>query len=280
MTENPNIEYERLTQDIYQTLHDAEGIKPITVKHNVLVEGKSGCKHQIDVYLEFEMVGEKHRVAIECKNYSSEVNKVSIGRIRDFFGVLHDIGNIKGIFVTKIGYQSGAISFADYYEISLKELRFPTGKDWAGRVKTIVTTITAFMQNVKTREPVIDIEWVRENAHFKEGEEVKISFSGFSNEIIVYNRIGERITDFHEMESKLPYEWKETQGLEYTYSFDDGFLDTPEIGKIKIKGMKFTYDVISSIISSESEGETIAKAILKDVKTGSIKFFDKYGKVK
>jgi hypothetical protein len=33
--------------------------------------------------------------AIECKNYSKEV---SVGRVRDFFGVIHDVGNVKGIF--------------------------------------------------------------------------------------------------------------------------------------------------------------------------------------
>lgn len=128
MIENQNTEYEKLVQDIYQTLHKSE-FNTIKVEHNKKVAGKSGCHHQIDVYWEFEMVGEIHRVVIECKNYSSEV---SIGNIRDFFGVTYDIGNVKGIFITKIGYQSGAKQFADYYNISLKRLDYllkKTGRD-------------------------------------------------------------------------------------------------------------------------------------------------------
>ncbi|MBO7588198.1 MAG: restriction endonuclease [Bacteroidaceae bacterium] len=63
-----------------------------------------------------------HRVAIECKNYSYGV---SIGKVRDFYGVISDLGNVKGIMVTTVGYQKGAQQFADFYGISLKELRAP-----------------------------------------------------------------------------------------------------------------------------------------------------------
>ena len=100
-------------------------MKNINVQYNIKLLGKSGCNHQIDVYCEFEMMGIKHYVAIECKNYSS---KVSVGNVRDFFGVLYDVGNIKGIFVTKIGYRSGTEKFAKYYGVVLKELRVPTVK--------------------------------------------------------------------------------------------------------------------------------------------------------
>ena len=61
---------------------------------------------------EYEKDGEVHRVAIECKNYNQ---KIPIGRVRDFFGVLYDIGNIKGIMACKEGYQDGAKKFADFY---------------------------------------------------------------------------------------------------------------------------------------------------------------------
>lgn len=77
-------EYEQLTQEIYQAINANTEFKNIDVKHNIKLEGKSGCKHQIDVYWEFEMMGERHRVAIECKNYS---DKVSVGNIRNFYGV-------------------------------------------------------------------------------------------------------------------------------------------------------------------------------------------------
>ncbi|TOF18192.1 hypothetical protein CGJ26_24310 [Vibrio parahaemolyticus] len=103
-------------------------------------------------------MGEVHRVAIECKNYNSDV---SIGKVRDFFAVLHDIGNIKGIFVTKKSYQKGAKESADYYGISLKEMRYPNEADWEGRAKTIVFNSRCIMNRVKDREIFIDSDWAK-----------------------------------------------------------------------------------------------------------------------
>ena len=38
------------------------------------IQGISGCEHQIDVYWEFIIAGIRHRVAVECKNYSDSVS--------------------------------------------------------------------------------------------------------------------------------------------------------------------------------------------------------------
>ena len=84
---NPDIGFELFTQRIYQKLVDNDVLKPTKVQHNVKLTGKSGCEHQIDVYWEYEIAGNMHRVAIECKNYDSQV---PIGKVRDFFGVLRD----------------------------------------------------------------------------------------------------------------------------------------------------------------------------------------------
>lgn len=65
-------------------------LKPTLVQHNVKLKDKSGCEHQIDVYWEYEIAGNKHRVAIECKNYNS---LVPIGKVRDFKGVLENTEN-------------------------------------------------------------------------------------------------------------------------------------------------------------------------------------------
>ena len=119
---NTNTEYEKFTRELCERLALYKGLLSSSVQHNVKLKGKSGFEHQVDVLWEYEKDGEVHRVAIECKNYNQ---KIPIGRVRDFFGVLYDIGNIKGIMACKEGYQDGAKKFADYYGISLKELRAP-----------------------------------------------------------------------------------------------------------------------------------------------------------
>ena len=56
---NPNTEYEKFTQEIYQKLLDADAPKATNVQHNVKLKGKSGQEHQIDVYWEYEIAGTK-----------------------------------------------------------------------------------------------------------------------------------------------------------------------------------------------------------------------------
>ncbi len=273
MAENPNTEYERLAQEIYQALAGSEA-NNIKVQHNVLVKGRSGCEHQIDVYWEFSSMGETHRVAIECKNYS---HNVSIGRIRDFHAALLDVGNINGIVVTKHGFQSGAVKYANYYGISLKECRFPTPSDWEGRVKDIVISIHAFMPHITSREPVIDLAWAVANTDLKEGD--SFSFTGYSNEIQITDEQGDEITNFHEMESKLPQNWKEETGLTHDYKFDNAYIVVPAHGRLKLLGVKYTYDVRSASSETILEGEEIARAILKDVQSGGMHFYDKDGNI-
>lgn len=77
---------------------------------------------------------------IECKNYATNL---TLEKVRNFFGVLHDIGNAQGLIKTKTGYQSGVAGFANYYGIGLKVLRRPNDQDWQGRIKDIHIDITA-----------------------------------------------------------------------------------------------------------------------------------------
>lgn len=128
------IEYELLTQAIYKDILAREGVSTANVQHNVSIAGRSGVEHQVDVYWEFKQAGITHRVLIECKNYASNL---TLEKARNFFAVVHDIGNCVGIMVTKTGYQSGAAAFCKHYGLALKLLRKPTERDWEGRIKEI-----------------------------------------------------------------------------------------------------------------------------------------------
>lgn len=136
-TFSESIEYERLTQAVYQAIMRRDGLN-IAVEHNVDVAGRSGVEHQIDVLWRFELAGVRHFVLIECKNYHSAL---TLEKVRNFFSVLHDIGNCNGVMVTLTGYQSGVVRFAEYYGIGLKLLRRPTTEDWDGKIKDIVVNL-------------------------------------------------------------------------------------------------------------------------------------------
>lgn len=79
--------------------------------------GKSGCAHQIDVYFECESNNmTPKRIIIECKDHGASI---SIGRVRDFFAVQHDIGDVEAWFVSRNGFTSMSKKFAKYYGIKL-----------------------------------------------------------------------------------------------------------------------------------------------------------------
>jgi len=128
-----SVEYERLTQAVYQAIIRKEG-QNIEVVHNQDVIGKSGVAHQVDVLWRFKLAGVTHLVLIECKNYASTL---TLEKVRNFFAVLHDIANCSGLMVTRTGYQYGVEQFAKFYGIGLKLLRHPEPEDWIGRIKNI-----------------------------------------------------------------------------------------------------------------------------------------------
>lgn len=129
------IQYELLTQRIYQEILIKEGLADCVVEHNISVTGRSGVSHQIDVSWQFKQAGVAHRVLIECKNYSSTVD---LGTIRNFHSVVQDITNCVGVMVSKVGFQSGAVEFSQHHGISLKLLRQPIDEDWNGRIRQVV----------------------------------------------------------------------------------------------------------------------------------------------
>lgn len=102
---NPNTDYERLVAEIHQGMLRYEGVENLRVKHNVVVKGKSGASHQIDVFWEFKLAGTTYRTCVECKNYSSAVKKMHVA---SFAEVLRDIGNANGIIATTNSFQKGA----------------------------------------------------------------------------------------------------------------------------------------------------------------------------
>ncbi len=155
-----SIDYEKLTQMVYQLLLEQEGVITIQVEHNVTVMGRSGVEHQIDVMWRFKQAGIAHAVLIECKNYGSAL---TLEKVRNFFAVLHDIGDARGLMVTKIGYQDGARRFAEHYGIGLKILRSPSDADWKGRIRDIHLRMTAKVP-VSTPERPISLEFELEEA--------------------------------------------------------------------------------------------------------------------
>jgi len=104
---------EKDVQRVYSFLLNVRD-EGVVVGNSVFMIGKSGVRHEVDVYYEFPRAGIRHRVAIECKDWATPVSK---GQIQEFESKLRDIGNITGVVVSRSGYQSGADTFAKHHDI-------------------------------------------------------------------------------------------------------------------------------------------------------------------
>lgn len=269
---NPNTEYEKFAQEIYQGLLNEESIKAIQVQHNVKLRGKSGQLHQVDVYWEYELAGVNHKVAIECKNYNKPV---SVGKVRDFYGVLSDLNNVNGIMVTKVGYQKGAKEFAVHYGINLKELRQPNKEESImGRLELNLNI------SITRRLFLLDDEWAKSSINLEGYRKYLMFFSGdndwtttdFPLETLpdakICDKNGIPIVSFDELEDKLPSENTEP---EYIFNFEDAYIDTRNMGRVKIKKVKYVFIQEREKKVFDIDARYFIKAILKDVLNGEIK---------
>ncbi len=271
---NQNTEYELFAQQVYQRLlsFNNNGLKTIKVQHDVKQKGESGATHQIDVYWEYEIESEVKKVIVECKNYS---NPISIGKVRDFFGVLTDINSAKGIMATTKGFQSGAKQFADYYNIELKQLRKPTTDDRIVIESSITTTLS-----VRSTLFLIDDNWAKENNIDVEGikrfNQMFCPTRDFSTHIpltILNDNIkdssGNIISNIEDLRKQNPDEIR--KGYQMIFPFKDAYVTLPSGKPMKILEVRFddsesiqekqiTIDVkefVQAIITDAINGERI-----------------------
>lgn len=265
--------YEQFVQSVYQAIIDSSDVNTIKVQHNVVVEGRSGCSHQIDVYWEFEVAGKKYNTAIECKSYNT---RVSIGKIRDFYGVLIDVPNLTGIFATKKGFQSGAKTYAEHYSIDLKEVREPSDDDWEGRVKNIELKVHVRNMNVTSLQPKPTKSFLES---LDENEEVKLNADFMTNEPIVFRDSDGAGLSKIDLDDLVPLDFEEGKGLKFLIELEAHTFRVGEM-EIPITGIEYVYDISFDTETIKIEGEQLAKAIVKDVAAGGVKFIDKKNKVR
>lgn len=269
-------EYEKLAKEIYDEILQAEGFNTIEVKHNINIEGKSGQKHQIDVFWEFSIAGINHRVAVECKNYTSPV---SVGKIRDFSAALDDIGNIQGIFITKTGYQAGAKRFANYQGIELKHLREPTESDlkkFGPPPSLNIRGNIYYISNI-TCDVKFNFNWVIQNTEIKKDDPLEIA--ALNCDIKIVDENNSTIKTLQDLEKELPSEFKEELEKHYTFNFVNEYLAWPNslYEKLKLEHISFKYDVLHVKTLTTYEGRWAAKAVLEDIKSGEIHLHKKEG---
>jgi len=86
--------------------------KGYQVTHNILIEGRSGASHQIDVFAEYEAPLHTSKIIIEAKHYESNIDKDIIMKL---IHIQQDVSADKAILVTTSNFTSGAYKIAAQY---------------------------------------------------------------------------------------------------------------------------------------------------------------------
>ena len=122
--------YEKFTQ---QVIKELVGVK---VHHKKTYTGRVSQRDIIvDVSFNYSVLGSDLLFLVECKCYNY---KISVDEVEEFHSKIDDIGAHKGIMVTTLGYQSGAIKTAKGRGIGLALL---SNKHQNGELTYIVNTV-------------------------------------------------------------------------------------------------------------------------------------------
>lgn len=229
-------DYEIFVRDITQTLLKAEGLTTVKVEHDLKVAGIAR-PHQIDVYWEYQLGGVLHGVIINCKNYRTPVEA---GDVETLAGVLHDLPGVRGLIVTTVGFQKGAIAYAKTYGIGLKVIRPPKDEDFEGRIREIHLDIvlnTPLLLELKT---FLNAEWAKAQAGG--GADMSGSITALADLTKVRDVDSGLVVDVNELWNRAIAENPTEPGTEAsaTLRWKNAFIECPGIQPRRIDSIVFS----------------------------------------
>ena len=272
---NNGEEYELLVKEVYEILNSIDGLEDVNLQHNIQLKGKSRA-HQTDIYWEFKKAGIPFRVVVECKDYK---NPVKAEKIEAFKTVLMDLNDPIGIYVTKHGYQKGAIDVAKNYGIQLMVIHGPEDEDWNGYIKTFhIDLVLQMIEHIRVLV-VVDKVWAEENSIHE------FHLEGFMDSE-VYLCIGDKRESLRQIAEEFP---RDKEGKDFKkilkYDKEDVYIECRGTKKIddfryKIKGFEFTYDIHHYHDSITIDAANMIKAFVKNVIEEETKIVDTNGNVR
>jgi len=166
---NDGKDYEQFVKNLQQALLDSEDLirqKNIKIETNKKLTDNCGIEREFDIYWEYDLAGVTYKTVIECKDYKS---RVSVEKIDALIGKTRDLPDVKAVFATKTGYQSGAKKKAEFNKIDLLIAREESDNDWQdSEGNPYIKEIAINMELVSAARtisflPEIDGQWAKEH---------------------------------------------------------------------------------------------------------------------
>jgi len=240
---NTGESYENFVKTLHEALLQLETLgiqKNIKIETRKKITDNCGIDREFDLYWEYELGGITYKTVIECKDYNSAV---SVEKIDALIGKIKDLPDLKPVFATKIGYQSGAQKKAEQNKIDLLIVRKPLDSDWVDEQGRPLINKVAFTLSMGYPVRITGFYPKVSESVLKEMKgNTSFAIAGNNNEIFIND--GEKTVTWLDLENKLPLLHKDEFGqFEETKIFSkEGELRTPSFS-LKILGYTVKYEV-------------------------------------
>ena len=258
---NNGKEYEILTSTILShviknKINPKDTDLPI-IKHNQKINnGKR--ERQCDLCWNIPLgTGIEQTLIVECKDWK---NKVPVSVIESFALFINEGNNLRGVYVTKTGYQKGALEVSENYKIQPLIIRESNVGEFF-EIKEIHIKLHSIEPNITNVS--IDAPNIVNELHANTGDYFIVNDN-------------ERIDVLTIVQDLVREDFKKQSNTgtirEIVKIFDNGYLDDGVIRPLpKINSISISYEVIDNIIEFSVPVKNSQKFIYEDVLNG-----DKY----
>lgn len=243
---NNGKEYEQFVALLHQALLSSETLTEqniIEVKLNKKIMDSCGVEREFDLYWEYELAGITYKTVIECKDYNK---KIPLEKIDALIGKIRDIPDIRAVFATKQGYQSGAEKKARHNKIDLLIVREQNESDWKDidgnrYIKEIHINMTIRLPARITKfEPLVDVD-LNKNCSNSNPED-PMTMTGLTNEIFITDDEGNEFSLYDLQQQLAPKDGSEFGSFSEQVRYRCGAIRGLDFNRV-IRGYNIEYEI-------------------------------------
>jgi hypothetical protein len=186
---------------------------------------------------------------------------------------------VRGIIVTTVGFQKGAVDYATTHQIGLKVIRPPQDEDWTNRIRTIALNMRINTPQLLSCEVTLNKAWIKENIT-EDTESLAGGSPHDASTTTVRDLKDGSISDMNALWNRAMREnhvdaGKEGRGV---LRWDDARFERPGEPSVRVDEIAFEWklhegEVKKTVVRSEPQ------AIVRDAIAGTLLFVDPNGRI-
>lgn len=282
---NTGKDYELFVRKLQQAILDTE-LFTIQTTINVELDKKiidnCGINRQFDIYWEYELGGIVYKTVIECKDYNS---RISVEKIDAFIGKTRDIPDLRLVFATKQGYQSGAKLKAEQNKVDLLIFREQKESDWEDEdgnplLKKLCLNITGNLPaEIHSFKPFVSRDWLEKNINLDLSKPLQIA--SMNDNIIIEDIIKNEKYSIRDLASMLaPLGSRDYGTFSKNVDFDEAYITCNDL-RLKLDKYEIEYTIPQPIkTTTEIDFSKELIGVVEYLKKGSKKAIFTNGMVK